>query len=751
MKKIAILLFFSIAKIVIAQTIIPKPVSIVLQKDSLSLQNITQIIVSDSILLSYNEFIDSSLLPNYSATNSIVFDTALPLSTISLKINSALTQQDEYVLRINKESIEIEGTQKSIFYAIMSLNQLLFYAKNDKVACQIIHDYAAFTWRGMHLDVVRHFFPVSFIKKYIDILALHKMNTFHWHLTDDQGWRIEIKKYPKLTQIGSTRSETMLEKHFDPFQGDHTPYGGFYTQEEIKEVVSYAEKRQIVVVPEIEMPGHSIAALSAYPYLSCTKSNFTPRTSWGVSDDIFCTNDSVFHFIYDVLDEVIALFPSSYIHIGGDEAPKIRWKQCKVCQQNIKNHNLKDEHELQSFFISKIDSFLNTKQRKLIGWDEILEGGLAQHAAVMSWRGEQGGIQAATTNHAVVMCPGSHCYFDHYQGNQKTEPLAIGGYTTLKKVYDYNPIPKDLPQDKEKYILGAQGNVWTEYIQTQEHVMYMAMPRLCALSEVLWSPKSNRNYSNFTERLIPHFELLNKKNIRYANAMFDVQSYTKGKKTGLFVELLNDIKNSEIRFTADSTIPTSTSKIYTNVLPIQKSSTIKAQTFIKHQPKGAVFSQDYFIHKAIGAKIENYIAPSESYNQGGIYTLTDGIVGNVPWTSKEWLGWYESDMSLTMHLNETKDIFQMQCAFLKAAESWIHLPEEVEVRFYNEKDELINTKIIHAKEIERQYDENKSLWIDVNLKIKKINFRAKPLNKIPAGMPGSGLSAWLFCSEIALL
>ena len=376
----------------------------------------------------------------------------------------------------------------------------------------------------MHLDVSRHFFSVDFIKKYIDILALHKMNTFHWHLTDDQGWRIEIKKYPKLTQIGSQRKETIIGKNFDPYEGDGKPYGGYYTQDEIKEVVKYAQERYITVVPEIEMPGHAVAALSAYPQFSCRQEPLEPLTKWGISDDIYCSKDETFNFLSDIMEEVLELFPSKYIHIGGDEAPKMRWKECQHCQVNIKKHNLKDDHELQSYFISRMDSFLTSKGRKTIGWDEILEGGLAENAAVMSWRGEQGGIAAARQKHNVVMSPGSHCYFDHYQGDKKTEPLAIGGFTSLKKVHSYNPIPAKLETEYEKYVLGAQGNVWTEYMETPEHVMYMALPRLCALSEVLWSGPGTSSYYDFTQRLIPHFNLLDSLQYNYSKALFNIQT-----------------------------------------------------------------------------------------------------------------------------------------------------------------------------------------------------------------------------------
>ena len=376
-----------------------------------------------------------------------------------------------------------------------------------------IVDRPKFDWRGMHLDVSRHFFPVSFIKKYIDILSWYKINRFHWHLTDDQGWRIEIKKYPRLTQIGGIRSETMTAKNFDPYVGDGLVHSGFYTQEEIRDVVQYARLRNIEIIPEIEMPGHARAALSAYPELSCTGEKLPVPTTWGVFDDVYCNRESTFRFLFDVLDEVMALFPSKVIHIGGDEVPKTRWNACSECQKIRTDHQLKDAHELQSYFIKRIDSFVSSRGKSIIGWDEILEGGLAQNAMVMSWRGTEGGIAAANMAHFVVMTPGSHCYFDHYQDTNGLEPLAIGGFTSLEKVYNYKPIPEGLSLDKQHFILGAQANMWTEYMATESHVEYMLLPRICALSEVLWGTAGD--FTNFEQRLQAHYEIFERNNWNY--------------------------------------------------------------------------------------------------------------------------------------------------------------------------------------------------------------------------------------------
>ena len=354
-----------------------------------------------------------------------------------------------------------------------------------KIAPMHIEDQPRYAYRGMHLDVCRHFMPVEFIEKYIDNLALHKFNRFHWHLTEDQGWRIEIKKYPKLTEVGAWRSASQIGAYSEQ-RFDSTGHGGFYTQEEARHIVEYAAKRGITVIPEIEMPGHSLAALAAYPELSCTGGSFEVAHGWGVFDDVYCAgNPEVYTFLEGVLDEILDIFPSPIIHIGGDECPKTRWENCSKCQLEMERNYLKDEHELQSHFITRMEHYLNVHGRNIIGWDEILEGGLAPNAAVMSWRGVAGGIQAASMEHNVVMTPGKPLYFDHYQFNPEVEPVAIGGFNSLADVYAFNPV-EGVPAEFRAYIMGAQANVWTEYMETSNHVEHMVQPRASALSEVLW-------------------------------------------------------------------------------------------------------------------------------------------------------------------------------------------------------------------------------------------------------------------------
>jgi hexosaminidase len=462
----------------------------------------------------------------YGLKNKLFFSGAPEKKSIFIKLNTGLSiSKEAYNLTVSPKGILLEAPSVSgLFYGIQSLKQLMPPIKQNLSEVVIpaveIKDTPRFPWRGLHLDVGRHFMPKDFILKFLDYMAMHKLNTFHWHLTEDQGWRIEIKKYPRLTEVGSIRKETLVG-HFGSKSYDGTPAGGFYTQEEVKEVVAYAADRFITVVPEIEMPGHSLGALAAYPEFGCTGGPYEVATTWGVFDDVYCAGkDTTYTFLQDVLSELIPLFPGEYFHIGGDECPKTRWQKCPLCKQKMKEEGLKTEHELQSYFVQRMEKYLNENGKKLIGWDEILEGGLAPNAAVMSWRGDKGGIAAAKEHHFVVMTPGEFCYFDHYQADPQNEPLAIGGYLPLKKVYSYEPVPATLSDEDAKYILGAQGNLWTEYIKIPEQVEYMAYPRAAALSEVIWSPKGPKDFENFKIRLNRLTKLYDILGINYCKAEF---------------------------------------------------------------------------------------------------------------------------------------------------------------------------------------------------------------------------------------
>jgi hexosaminidase len=518
MKKIALFLLTILAIKAHAQVaIIPQPNNIQMCDGQYKIGPSVHVLSDDASTRKSVAFLSSYLKQYYSihigATTS---KSGANISFTNLHKHNAIP--GSYTLIVNKNGIKIVGDdEEGVFYAVQSLIQLLPVQKSNQLQVPFIQiqDAPRFAYRGMMLDAGRHFFDASFVKKYIDYLALHKINTFHWHLTEDQGWRIEIKKYPLLTQVGGCRNGTIIGHH--PGTGsDNTKSCGYYTQAQIKDIVKYAEERYITIIPEIEMPGHSSAAIAAYPELSCFPKESTEiakgvqwagakegkqvQQSWGVYTDVFNPSEYTFTFLQNVLDEVIALFPSKYIHIGGDECPKDAWKRSAFCQQLIKDKGLKDEHGLQSYFIGRIEKYLNSKGRNIIGWDEILEGGLAPKATVMSWRGEQGGIEAAKQKHNVIMTPNDYVYFDHGQ-NKQEDSVIIGGYLPLDKVYSYDPLPKQLPVEAQHFVLGAQANLWSEYITNPAKVEYMLFPRLSALSEVLWTNPANKSWENFQLRM----------------------------------------------------------------------------------------------------------------------------------------------------------------------------------------------------------------------------------------------------------
>ena len=514
-------------------------------------------------------------------------------------------KEGAYTLTVAREGIEISSsTGAGLFYGLQSLRQLFDdQAPGPRPEARIpaltIVDTPRFPWRGLHLDVARHFQPVAFVKKYIDLMARYKLNTFHWHLTDDQGWRIEIKKYPRLTSVGGCRKETMVARNFNPYVGDNTPHCGFFTQDEIRDVVQYAKERYITIVPEIEMPGHAKAALAAYPELACTPGPVEVWTMWGVDENVFCPHEVTFTFLEDVLTEVIDLFPSRYIHVGGDEVPKTRWKASPVAQEIIRRENLKDELELQSWFIRRIERFLIGKNRRLIGWDEILEGGLAPEATVMSWRGTSGGIAAAREGHDVVMSPNSPMYFDHYQGDARFEPLAIGGFNPLEQVYAYEPVPDSLTPDQAKHILGAQANMWTEYLKTPEAVEYMLWPRALALAELTWSSKEARDWNSFVARLPNALRALDKAGVGYRIPHVDGLNGDRLTLAGsVDVRLSTMAPGATIHYTTNGSDPTATSPRYERPFRLSVSpqgTKVTARAFMPNgrssAPTAATFTQ----------------------------------------------------------------------------------------------------------------------------------------------------------------
>jgi hexosaminidase len=504
-------------------TILPMPNHIEEHNGQFIINNKTQIITEEAQL---GELLASYLSPATGFELAINEQTETEDNIIHINITEDAHEHTEgYKLTVSENTIQITAPEaRGIVYGMQTLLQLLPAQIMGKEASENIEwtvpaveisDAPEFKWRGLHLDVGRHMFSIEFIKKFIDMLVFYKLNTFHWHLTEDQGWRIEIKQYPKLTEIGGYRKESPIPEN--RHQGDGVPYGGFYTQDEVREVVAYATERHIEVVPEIELPGHSVAALAAYPELGCVGKDYEVRTTWGIADDVYCAGkEEVFTFLENVLTEVLDLFPCEYFHIGADECPKVRWEVCPDCQARIQEEGLADEYELQSWFVRRIEKFLNAHGRRLVGWDEILEGGLSPSATVMSWRGSQGGIDAANAGNDVIMTPNTYCYLDYYQGEDlDTEPAAIGGYLPLKHVYQFVVIPEDIDPDKAHHILGGQGNVWTEYIPTSEQVEYMAYPRTIAIAEVVWSHPEERDYDAFEERLKRHMPHMKAMGINY--------------------------------------------------------------------------------------------------------------------------------------------------------------------------------------------------------------------------------------------
>ncbi|MCL3779890.1 beta-hexosaminidase [Prolixibacteraceae bacterium JC049] len=554
--------------------VVPKPMELTQNEGNFELSKKTKVVVANNPELKKvaEYFVEKVKLAT--GFDLQITSEATSSNFVEFSLAAKSTKAEGYTLNVTKKGAKVAAkTAKGAFYGMQTLMQLLpaeiesSTVVNDvnwTIPAVSVNDAPRYPYRGMHLDVCRHFYPIEFIKKQLDVMAMFKMNYFHWHLTEDQGWRIEIKKYPKLTEIGSKRME-----------GEGHEYGGFYTQEQVKEIVKYAQDRFITVIPEIELPGHALGALTAYPEYSCTGGPFKVRNIWGVEPDVYCAGkEETFQFLNDIIDEVVALFPSEYFHIGGDECPKKRWEKCKLCQKRMKKEGLKDEHELQSYFIQRVEKMLLKHGKKMIGWDEILEGGLAPTATVMSWRGEKGGIKAANEGHDVIMTPGNWCYLDHYQGSNKVEPVAIGGYTTLAESYSYDPQPKEIAADKAKHILGTQGNVWTEYMYTAAIAEYRIYPRIIALAEVNWTPKAKKNYEDFEKRMNNQFVRLDKHNINYHIPL------PEGPANKVVFTDKAELKFTTVRpvkmvYTLDGSQPTATSTEYTAPIVITKNTTVK--------------------------------------------------------------------------------------------------------------------------------------------------------------------------------
>ena len=745
----------------------PMPAEVKMGKGVFSINKNTLIVIEgkgqDKNTLVLNEYLKNTvgyklqIAKKNTTSNAIVLNT----NRLDSKISGS------YILESNSKATTISGFDDAgISYGIQTLIQLLQTSNPlsnvKKFSLSIpqlsIIDYPRFQYRGMHLDVARHFYPVSFIKKYIDYLAAYKFNTFHWHLTDDQGWRIEIKKYPKLTEVGGFRNGTIIGRY--PGKGnDNLRYGGFYTQAQIKEIVQYAADKYITVIPEIEMPGHASAAIASYPQLSCFPNEDTQvpvdcawngsrkskqvQQTWGVFEDVFAPTDYTFNFLQDVLDEVITLFPSKYIHIGGDECPKEAWKKSEVCQQLIKENNLKDEHGLQSYFINTIEKYLNTKGKNIIGWDEILEGGLAPNATVMSWRGEAGGIEAAKQGHTVVMTPGKPVYFDHSQSKNE-DSVTIGGYNSIEDVYAYEPIPAALNSQQAKYVLGAQANIWTEYMKNERKVEYMLFPRIAALSEVLWSPKEKRNWNDFERRLPAIFENLEKQKINYSKAYYDLKATVLPTKNNEGLHWKLESKQKEVL--------TINKNNWDSIWGYSKPELLKESATLYAYNSKTKIAQKFLFNIATGKKITLANEASKSYPGDGAFTLVNGVQNEKGLAkSSEFLGFNGTDLDATIDFGKDVDIYKINFHTLNQNGSWIYLPTAIEVSFIPYADTTIITRNPPIETITQKITDENNLQ-QIKLAEPKtcryIKIVAKNYGIIPSGKPGAGNPAWLFVDEI---
>lgn len=683
----------------------------------------------------------------------------IPKSTsVDLRIDEQFPEEEGYRLSVTDSQIDIVARNpKGLAYAAATLRQLGKRSDPKGAATEFlgvtIEDAPRFSYRGMHLDVARHFFTVEEVKRYLDFLAQYKLNTFHFHLTEDQGWRIEIKKYPRLTEVGGFRKETLIGHYRDqPHRFDGKRYGGFYTQDQIREIVAYASDRFIEVIPEIELPGHSLAALAAYPELGCTKGPFEVQTNWGIFDEVYCPKEETFQFLEDVLTEVIALFPSKYVHIGGDEVTKIAWEKSPVAQAVMKREGLKTEEELQSYFIRRIDRFLTQKGKRLIGWDEILEGGLSKGATVMSWRGMEGGVTAAKQGHDVIMAPAEFTYLNHYQTSDvDNEPPAASHILPLAQVYSFEPVPPELSPKEAAHILGAQGCVWTEYVKTQKHLEYMLFPRLLALSEVLWSPKESRSFTDFSRRLPAELSLLNEEGVNYATHFFEVKAEHKVKDAKLWITLASAGKGT-IRYTLDGTPPNEKSPAYQKPFALGKGAQVTAALFSKDEALSSPKSYAFTTHLALGAP-GTYANPASSeYPGNGTNPLTDGVFGSSTFNDGKWQGTLAKDFEVTFDLGAAQAVRKVEVGVLRSVSDWILPPKSVSV--LTSKDGVtfsphLSEQPLPVKGPEKPEVVRLTAKVDEK-EVRYVRVVAKNGGPLPAWHPGAGKAAWVFLDEVRI-
>ena len=684
-------------------------------------------------------------------------------AAIILTIDKTIANAEGYKLDADAKQIRIAGASAAgVFYGIQTLRKSLplVNGKASKVSIPAVHiaDAPRFAYRGTHLDVSRHFVTVDSVRQFIDMLALHNINRFHWHLTDDQGWRIEIKKYPLLTQIGSKRAQTVIGHNSGKYDGK--PYSGFYTQKQIRDIVKYAADRYITIVPEIDLPGHMQAALAAYPDMGCTGGPYEVWQKWGVSDNVLCAgNDKTLTFIDNVLKEITQLFPSKYIHVGGDECPKTQWQKCPKCQARIKALNLeaKDGHSaeerLQSYIITHASNYLKSLGRNTIGWDEILEGGLAEGATVMSWRGESGGIAAAKQHHDVVMTPNSYLYFDYYQSLDKdNEPLAIGGYLPLETVYSYEPMPKELTADEARHIIGVQANIWTEYMPTFKQMQYMALPRLAALSEVQWSQPALKDYTSFTNRLTEFTHLYDRLGYNYAKHLYNVAIHVDSDNKWREILIhMTTAGNAEIRYTLDGTEPTANSTLYTGAIVLQKSAKIRAAAF-RDGKRSSVTSQDISFNKATACPVELLQPTHKNYTYNGGATLTDGLLGDKGFGTGRWLGFSGNDLEAVIDLKQNTDVSSVSLNTCVDKGSWIFDARNIEVSVSADGKTFTKVASKSLPALEEQTPDNIYTYelTFPQTTTRYVKVTATSEHNIPEWHGGKGKPAFLFVDEISI-
>ena len=680
---------------------------------------------------------------------------------IILQVTPNEAQPEGYQLTVSADKVVINGgSEAGVFYGIQTLRKSIPAGQGINVSLPAveINDAPRFSYRGAMLDVSRHFFTVDEVKSFIDMLALHNINRFHWHLSDDQGWRIEIKCRPLLTEKSSKRKETVIGRNSGKYDG--IPHEGFYTQEQIKEIIAYAADQHIIIIPEIDMPGHMQGALHAYPELGCTGGPYEVWTQWGVSDDVLCAgNDEVLKFIEDVLGEVVELFPSEYIHVGGDECPKTRWKECPKCQARIKELGIKGdskhtaEEYLQSFIINHAEKFLNSKGRQMIGWDETLEGGLAPNATVMSWRGEGGGIEAAKQKHNVIMSPNTYLYFDYYQTKDiDNEPLAIGGYLPLENVYNYEPMPKSLTPEEQKYIIGVQANLWVEYIATLAHIQYMELPRMAALSEIQWSAADKKDYENFLSRLPQLISLYDVKNYNYATHAFDITArLVPNTEEEVLDVTFKTIDNCPIYYTLDGTEPTAASTKYEGTLKLKESCVIKAKG-IRPTGETRIFTEEVKIHKASFKPITMLQPINPQYAFEGAGVLLDGLKGNFNYKTGRWIAFYKNDMEAVIDMKQPTEISSVSISTLVEKGDWVFDARKFSVAI---SEDGKNFKEIAKEEYKEMTLDDPNKIYDHTLtfepvKAQYIKVYVQPEHKLPNWHGGRGHQSFVFIDEITV-